>query len=218
MNDAGGIVDRQVDSMVRLVRRYEAAEIEKILHRAYATAQERLHAARREARQRVHEAIEELRGDTDAAMTRVRAGDQARARRSELERARLVLAAGEDLLRDALQARWQQADSRQAWVASLLEQAVAVLPAGAWQIEHAPAWPEAERQTCATRAEKAAGETPRFETRDDVAAGLRIGLGGASLDGTLEGLMARGPELEARLLAEYYALRDGTGQSGGGSS
>lgn len=218
MNDAGGIVDRQVESMVRLLRRYEATEIDKIIDRAYATAEERLRAARRAARQRVHEAIAELRAEVDAGITRVRAGDQARARRLELEKARHVLAAGRDSLKEALGKRWQEEDSRRAWVSSLLEQAASVLPAGAWQVEHAPDWPETEREDFAAHAAEAAGEAPRLSTREDIAAGLRIGIGGASLDGTLEGLLARGPELEARLLAEYYRLHDEAGAPDGGES
>ena len=229
MNDTGGIVERQVDSMVRLVRRYEAAEIEKILDRAYETAEERIRAARRDARQRVHEAIEELRGEVDAAITRVRAGDEARARRRELGKARLVLDAGRELLARSLQARWQEPASRQAWTSSLLEQAAVVLPSGTWEVEYAAGWPEEEREAFSTRAREAAGEPPRLNAGDDIAAGLRIGIAiegaGASLDGTLDGLMGRGPELEARLLAEYYALADGPdgedgqdGPGGGASS
>jgi len=218
MNDTGGIVERQVESMVRLVRRYEAAEIEKILDRAYETALERLRAARRDARQRVHEAVEELRGEVDAAITRVRAGDEARARRRELGKARLVLDAGRDLLARSLQARWQEPSSRQAWTSSLLEQAGAVLPSGPWDVEYAAGWPEEEREAFSAKAREAAGEAPRLNAREDIAAGLTIGIGGASLDGTLDGLMGRGPELEARLLAEYYALAGEPDESGGGAS
>jgi len=218
MNEADGIVDRQVESMVRLLRRYEAAEIDKVLDRGYATARERLRGARREARQRVREAFEELRGETDAAITRVRAGDQARARRRELDKAALVLAGGKDCLDEALRTRWQQADSREAWVSSLLEQAAAVLSPGPWRVEHAPGWPGEEREAFAARAAEAAGEPPRCTERDDIAAGLRIGIDGASLDATLQGLLDRGSELEAQLLAEYYRLRDEAGQDGGGPS
>lgn len=225
MNDTGGIVERQVDSMVRLVRRYEAAEIEKILDRAYETALERVRAARRDARQRVREAIEELRGEVDAGITRVRAGDEARARRRELGKARLVLQAGRELLARSLQARWQEPASRQAWASSLLEQAAAVLPSGTWEVEYAAGWPEEEREAFSARAGEAAGEPPSLNAREDIAAGLRIGIviegAGASLDGTLDGLMGRGPELEARLLAEYYGLADGPDgqdESGGGAS
>jgi len=218
MNEAGGIVDRQVESMVRLLRRYEAAEIDKVLDRAYATARERLHAARRDARQRVHEAFEELRGEMDAAITRVRAGDQARARRRELDKAALVLAAGRDCLDEALRRRWQQAASREAWTSSLLEQAAAVLPPGAWQVEYARGWPQEEREAFAARLAEAAGEAACLTGRDDIGAGLRIGIDGASLDGTLQGLMDRGSELGSQLLAEYYRLRDPAEPARGGTS
>ncbi len=221
MNDTGGIVERQVDSMVRLVRRYEVAEIEKILDRAYETADERVRGARRDARERVHEAVEELRGEVDAALTKVRAGDEARARRRELGKARLVLDAGRELLARSLQARWQEPSSRQAWTSSLLEQAASVLPSGNWAVDYAAGWPQEERDAFSARAREAAGESPRLSARDDIDAGLRIEVGGASLDGTLHGLMGRGPELEARLLAEYYALAegpDGQDGSGGGAS
>ncbi len=204
--------------MVRLVRRYEATEIEKILDRAYETARERVRAARRDVRLRVHEAIGELRGEVDAAITRVRAVDEARLRRRELGKARLVLDAGRELLARSLQARWQEPASRQAWVSSLLEQASAVLPPGTWEVEHADGWPQEEREAFSARAREVAGEPPRLNAREDIAAGLGIAVGGASLDGTLEGLMGRGAELEARLLAEYYALARGAGRSGGGAS
>jgi len=218
MKDAGGIVDRQVDSMVKLLRRYEAVEIESILDRAYATAQERIRAARRDARHRVSEAIEEFRSEVDAAVTRVRAGDQARARRLELEKARLVLAEGRELLARAVLARWQEPAARQMWVSSLLREATAVLPSGTWEVEYAPGWPGDEREDFAARVAEAAGEPPRFNCCDDIAAGLRIGIAGASLDGSLEGLTARGPDIDALLLAEYYRLQDESGVPGGGKS
>lgn len=215
MNDTGAIVDRQVDRMVRLVRRYEASEIEKILDRAYATARERVRAARRDARQRVHEAVGELRSEMDTALTRIRAGDEARMRRHELGMARLVLAEGHEVLARSVRARWQDPPLRDAWVSSLLEQATAVLPAGEWEVEHAADWPDDEREAFSARVREATGQTPKLDARDDIAAGLRIGIGGASLDATLDGLLARGEELEARLLAEYYALRDGPHGAGG---
>jgi hypothetical protein len=216
VNDGNGIVDRQVDSMLKLLRRYESAEIEKTLEQAYATATERLRSARHEARLRVHEAIRELRGEVDARMTRVRAGNEADERQRELEKARQVLAEGGRLLRERVAARWEKAEARRRWTDSLLESADRILPRGEWSVTHAPGWPEAEREAFSTRAAEIAGCAPQLSCDEDIAAGLRIGQGPAMLDGTLQGLMARGDEIEARLLAAYYSAlaQDGDGPAG----
>jgi hypothetical protein len=219
VNDVNGMVDRQVDSMLKLLRRHESGEIEKILDRAYATATERVRTARREARLRVHEAIRELRGEVDTRMTRVRAGNQAEERQRDLEKARQVLAEGDQLLRERVAARWEEAEARRRWTASLLDSADRILPPGEWSVTYAPGWPEAEREAFSTRVTEIAGCAPQLSCDEDIAAGLRIRRGTATLDGTLQGLMARGEEIEARLLAAYYsALAQGADRSAGEAS
>lgn len=217
MNDTNGIVDRQVDSMLKLLRRYESTEIEKILDRAYAVADERVRAARHEARLRVREAIRKLRAGVDERLIHVRAVRRAEERRRELEKAGLVLAEARGRLRHAIAARWHEPDTRATWSLSMLERAGEVLPPGRWTVRHAPGWPPEEREAFAARATELAGEAPELSEDPDISAGLDIGLAGAVLDGTLEGLLARGPEIEARLLAAYYAALAESDDAAGGS-
>ncbi len=219
MNDtharADGIVERQVDSMLRLLRRHESAEVENILDAAYAAADERIRAARGEARRRVHEAIHVLRSETAAKMTRLEAGSQAERRQRELEKARQVLAEGRRLLRDRVAARWEDAASRRQWTDALLERAGRILPAGEWVVAHAAGWPADEREDFAARVTGIAGRAPTLSADDGIAAGLRVSRGGATLDGTLQGLTGDASEIPARLLAGYYAA---LAEAGGGAA
>ena len=220
MNDtdgrAAGIVERQVDSMLRLLRRHESAEVEKILDAAYAAADQRVRAARSEARRRLHEAIQMLRSETDAKMTRLEAGSQAERRQRELEKARQVLAEGRRLLRDRVAARWEDAASRRQWTGALLERAERILPPGEWVVAHPAGWPADEREDFAARVAGIAGRAPTLSPEDGIAAGLRVSRGGATLDGTLQGLTGDASEIPARLLAGYYAAFAGGG--GGAAS
>lgn len=209
MNDAvGSLIERQADAMLRLIRRHQAAAAGDILDQAHAVTRERLRAARANARRRVHEAATGLRGEVEIRLTRLRAGEQAEDRRNRLARDALALDEGRALLREALAARWRDAGSRRRWCTSVIEDAARVLPKGQWELAYPANWSDEERDETLRTATEAAGECPVPTPAEDIEAGLRVAIGDAVLDGTVEGLLARAAELDARLLAAFHEHLD----------
>jgi hypothetical protein len=73
-------------------------------------------------------------------------------------------------------------------------------PAEAWQVTHAPGWPERERAACHMPHAKL-----NFVCDDTLRAGLRIAAGGNVLDATLAGLLADRAEIGGRLVGALEA-------------
>jgi hypothetical protein len=95
----------------------------------------------------------------------------------------------------ALDDRWRDAASRAAWVTTALGQARRVLAPGAWQVTHAPGWPQPEREACAVPP-----LALRFDSDERIRAGLRVSAAGNVVDATLEGLLADRDEIGGRLV------------------
>ena len=104
-------------------------------------------------------------------------------------------------LQPGLQARWQQPEYRRQWLAKILATATAVLPAGDWLIEHPADFSTEEQQQLLEQAQKQAGAKPDISSAPDLTAGIRISADGATVDGSLRGLLSDRTELEALLLA-----------------
>lgn len=139
------------------------------------TAAERIvREARREALRRSHAAFAELRSRAQAERSAAAAALETARRVQRFRLDRALVAQGMGLLRPALERRWADPAARAEWHEAALEVARQRLPPGTWTIEHAP------------------GLT-----------GVRVRSGGACVDGSLEGLLADGSEIEARLLAQF---------------
>jgi hypothetical protein len=162
-----------------------------LLAQAHADARTRMRQAFEEQRQRRREQIA-------AALARL----ATQRRLHEQQRtAALLRLAWQQLPRELL-ALWQQAAARAAWVAAVLASARARMPGGPWHLVHAPAWPAEERQALAQTLVAESGATPVFEADAAIAAGLKVVANGNAIDGTLAGLLADRPAIEARLLRQ----------------
>ncbi len=75
-----------------------------------------------------------------------------------------------------------------------------MLPRGAWEVRHAPGWPEAERRELAARVAGRDGPAVAFVAEPSIAAGFRVRAGHNTLDATLDGLLADRKAIEGRLL------------------
>ena len=149
-----------------------------------------MHLAAVEERERAHSCVQSAEAELKTV------------RRSREQKITLrLLEEGRRQLEDALRERWADTALRAVWVHSLVEQGMASLPSKAWHIDHPSTWPESEAAALAAELEQRLGETPRLTPQADIEAGLRIAGGGASLDGTLRGLLANRRAIDARLLA-----------------
>lgn len=203
-------LEARMHALLDLVERDRAAQCARI--EAEATTQDDFvrAQARREARERLHAAV---------VAERERAAQQIAAAQAELQTARRVhaqrraealLVLGWQALPTALQARWDDAASRAAWVGGVLAQARSVLPRTApWQVQHPSGWADDERERFAAAVVAPGGPAPHFAAEPALRAGLRIAAAGVVVDAGVDGLLADRDEVGGRLIGLLGGLPSG---------
>jgi vacuolar-type H+-ATPase subunit E/Vma4 len=196
-------VSGQEGALTTLVDEYRDQECRHILDHAQQEARQLLSQAYSEAHQRLHRAVaaERSRAARLIQAARAKALTEHRQYRHRINIQWLQVA--RERLKTELLRRWHDPDSRALWIEALVQQARQRLPLGRWTIAHPPAWPEEERRVLAESLRGPLGTAPEFKPNADVRAGLVISIGGASLDATLEGLLADRARIEARLLCLF---------------
>jgi hypothetical protein len=110
---------------------------------------------------------------------------------------------------DALEARWSNAEHRQAWVEAAFRQADLLLGASpSWRVEHGEGWLPEQRNELERFAAKRTAHTIEWTSEPAVKAGVRIRCQGVCLDATAPGLLANRADIESSFLAEYLATAD----------
>lgn len=192
-------------ALLELVAAHRCEQCEAIVGAAEQQAAAARTQARADARRRLREAWAEAQAQSQARVAAARAELQTRRRLHEQAQAAVWLDLAWQRLPVALQARWDDAAARRAWVEAALAEAQRVLAAGDWRVLHAPGWPEDERRQLAARLAAAAGTRLEFAEQADLVAGLRIVAGPNVVDATLAGLTADRDEIGAGLLGEMEA-------------
>jgi len=169
----------------------ENTRVAALLAQVHADARTRMRHAFEDQRQRRREQI---------AAAQARLATQRRLHEQQRTAALLRLA-WQQLPRELL-ALWQQPASRATWVSHVLASARARMPGGPWRLVHAPGWPAEEQQALAQQLATGSGRAPVFEVDATIAAGLKVVANGNAIDGTLAGLLADRPAIEARLLRQ----------------
>jgi len=169
----------------------ENSRVAALLAQVHADARTRMRHAFEDQRQRRREQI---------AAAQARLATQRRLHEQQRTAALLRLA-WQQLPRELL-ALWQQPASRATWVSHVLASARARMPGGPWHLVHAPGWPAEEQQALAQQLATGSGHAPVFEVDATIAAGLKVVANGNAIDGTLAGLLADRPAIEARLLRQ----------------
>lgn len=195
--------------LLDLLQERVGQECEALIETAKQKAEALLRQAHGKARQRVHVAIESERergkAQIEAAEVRLRTVRRQKCQ----ENIRILLQEGWDHLRPALAASWEDPDQRLLWCRTLVRKALSTLLPGVWRIVHPSAWDPSELGDMISEIEAVSGQPPIFEPGTGFAAGLRIISEGVCLDGTVEGLLADRPGIEAQLLKELEScLRD----------
>ena len=207
MSAPGLIASAQAHALLKEVQQQTRDECEALTAAAQAASQKHLAEARGAARRLVSEAIAGLRREGAYRLMRARAQAETQARKRRQHRAGEIVARGRPLLEAALAARWQDAAARAGWTAAAATIARTAIPAGPWRIAHPADWPEAEREAL----RRAFDDAVQFEADDVLSAGLRIHAGGATLDATVQGLLADRDAAMALLLAELDAAEPDDG-------
>ena len=203
MNRYEGILDLQMQSVIEALRAQQQRRCREIEIDVSRKAEQLLADSRRRMRERVHKAVAEERQRRETALLDARHRIETVARRRVQQRYREFLYEAMPLLKDALGKRWRDIEARRAWCEMVIGEAADVLPPTAWTVEHPDTWLDDDtrwlQEAFATRG------LPAPELRRDagIGAGLRVRLGAACLDATLDGLYAKIHAVEARLLAAW---------------
>ena len=189
----------EVAAFLAIVERDRAARCDTILNEAQNRAAELTRSARRDAHGRVSTAVRDDRARSHQRVEAARAELATRERQLEREVKTTLLVRGWERLRVELADAWTLAERRARWIDALIADAGRLLPRGSWRIEHPRGL--AELESLSRAAEQASGAVPALEPAD-IEAGLRIHVQGATLDGSLDGLLADRRSVEGRLLRE----------------
>lgn len=203
----------RVQTFLDMIAATRDARVTELSAQARAEADEIVRDARAEARANVRRAVVENRARSEEALAAARAELGTMFRRSSQDAHRSALVDANRLLEQTLLDRWSNALTRQAWIAALVADAVAVLPRVRFRIEHPPDWSPNELGGALGELASHCGVAPELVPASEVGAGLRFSACSAVLDGTLEGLLARRSVVEGKLLAEVDAgleTRDGS--------
>ena len=167
----------------------ECAEIVCNAHRdARLKLRHHYHADRHEARQRIISA--------EAALK-----TKQRQQLQELE-LKLLETTWSQLEAELLE-RWREPNERKAWLESTWSLALKVLPKLDWTVTFGEGMEESELENLIEQTPDFKDSRPRMVYDRQIIAGLRIQASGASVDGTLSGLLANRKQLESEILSTF---------------
>ncbi len=206
-------VDTPREALIELIAETRNARSADILDQAHEQARTRIRATFKEARQRVTRALEEERTRARSLLAVNAARLETHNRQRYQDAVQHMLSRTRHRLGAALCSRWELPDSRRLWLDNLLQQALQKLPAAAWKIDHPVGWDVTEINHWNEKIQQRTGSAPTLQPDAKMPAGLYIQAGGASLDGSLNGLLADERAVQAKLLAQLEAaLPTATGE------
>jgi len=192
--------------MLERVSRHRERRTGEIRAKAVAQTHEIVRGARAEARQNLKRAVARERARMAQGLRQAEARAELESRRRAQLETRTLLAHMWEHIAAVLEARWQSAAARRAWISAAIAEAAQLLPGESWRIEHADGVSAEDRR--AAEGLRGAGRLRAIEWQLDarLRAGLRVRAPGACLDATIAGLLARRAEVEAEFLSEYGAV------------
>ncbi|MEO5345099.1 MAG: hypothetical protein H7834_01820 [Magnetococcus sp. YQC-9] len=194
-------MNKTLEEMLTFIEARRIEEREKILGAARREAARLLAEAHGKARVRVQEMVARERRVRDQALLGARVRVEIERRNHRMRVVGRRLEQERKLLEDALLARWQDPAARCVWLAACIERARGLFPADDWELVHPLELAEGDLAFLDERL-RAAG-VQRWVGRADatLTAGIRIGCGGAWIDGGIAGLLTDGLKIDAQLLA-----------------
>jgi len=199
MSPASLIFSLQSDALVGEIEQQFAQEKGAIAASAEREARAIMAQARALARAQVHAAIEKLREEGARRLTHAKAQLDTELRVRAQQQVAQAARDAMPLLREALNARWLNRDSRRLWTEAVARACADRLPPGAWRVEHPHDWNEPEQQQFLAAIDRT---VQAHFAAADIAAGLRVIADQAMLDATPQGLLADSTMITALLLNE----------------
>lgn len=205
MKMPSSIVRAQVDRLLDVVHEYQDKQCKKILTQARQEAQQIIRQAYGDSRLRLHQYILESREGMQREIVAAKAKSHTIRKQIQHKVDRLYLNQTWDMLEDKLITRWQNKEQRQRWVQKILAVALQVIPSQDWLVEHPDCWSEEEKHNLINQArQKSSRIKVNFAVSSDIIAGIRIYAHGATVDGSLQGLLANQSRIESELLAQRH--------------
>ncbi len=204
MKMPSSIVRAQVDRLLDVVHKYQDKQCEKILTQAQQETQQIIRQAYGDARLRLHQYILESREGMQREIVTAKAKSHTIRKQIQHKADRLYLNQTWDMLEDKLIARWQNKEQRQRWVQKILVVALQVIPSQDWLVEHPDCWSEDEKHNFINQARQKSEIAVNFAVSSDIIAGIRICAHGATVDGSLQGLLANRSRIESEFLAQRH--------------
>lgn len=205
MNTFEGIVGRQAEALVDVLREQRERRCREIVADAERRANQLAQDSRRSARERMREAVDEERRRRQRALIEARRRVETAGRRRIQARYDELLGRAWPLLVRELERRWSTPADRAAWCELLVDEAAALFGTEGWTIVHPQpatgAWSEEDSDKLGGMLASFGVKAADYRTDSELRAGLQIRQGGARLDGSIDGLLAQRSDIEGRLLA-----------------
>lgn len=203
MND---ITETPIDELLKVVDEYRERECHAIREAARTQAADIVTNAHRIARERLHAAVlserKRMQERVETARVQLETEQREHARQAKGALLREAWAHLAELVRK----RWQDPDARRQWLSALVELGVKLLPHASWQVRHPQDWDPSDQTWLAEKLLAGTGQPPTFAPDANIIAGVRFEVDGATLDGTLEGILADRAATESLLLSEAEKL------------
>jgi vacuolar-type H+-ATPase subunit H len=207
VSDVRSVLELQVESILAALHAQQESRCREIEGASQRRDRQLLQSARERMRRRLHQAVDEERHHRADALVSARHRIETARRRSVLAGYRRFTKEAWPQLIDELERRWSDRDARRLWCEMAVREACANLPAQPWTVELPGSWPERDNTPLARVFAERGLPGPEIRIEQSLSSGLRIYCGDACLDATLDGLIDRRSEIEARLLAAWERQR-----------
>jgi vacuolar-type H+-ATPase subunit E/Vma4 len=202
------VIDAQVEAMLQRVTEDRDRRCTQLRADVSGQARAILRGAHKEARAAVADAVARERKHGEQVLRQTQANALLEQRQHDQQEIRHLLQDMWRAVASALESRWADPPRRKSWAQAAIRQALTLLSAPAWRIEHGGGLPQeelAEWATLASAADRSVAREVEMAGDDGIRAGIRIRAGGACLDATTTGLLASRTEVESDFLAQYLA-------------
>ena len=200
------ILEAQVSHLLDLTGDWARDRCEEISRNSVEQAGEIVCQAHRDARRHLRRHAEEDRKNAARKLMAYEATLKTAQRQERQRHDTQFLEQTWQLLCRELVDRWNQSDHREVWIGNVMRKADKALPKKQWRIDTGSGWPDEEQKRLKSLVTEVTGVEPQWFEDKRIEAGVRISVDGASVDGTLDGLVANRERLEAEMLAYYRKL------------
>jgi len=193
------IVDAQLQRLLEIVSDFRQQQCDELLRQAQLQSRQMVRHTYHNARARLRNHILEDRQQLAESVSATRARRHTFSMQQKHQANRKFLNDSWELLKQRLTQRWQQPQNRQLWIQGVVEVALQYLSSTAWQIDHGKQWSASDKKQLI---EAVSDKSLTFKELESIDAGILIKSGGATVDGTLDGLLSDRERIESEFLAQ----------------